>query len=118
MKCLNTVLIILASGGTSCMPQDRKVDAYFAAMRGDIRFMAQAQNGFFTRHGRFASAIDTLGYISSDGVGLTLAHGDSVSWRVVVTHDGLSTRCDYVGTALKREVPDFTALRGVCTNAP
>ena len=104
---------------------ERKVDSYYAALRSDLRRVAQAQADYFTANGRYTTVIDSLpdtrsgfSVAPSIGVEIVIVRADDAGWEAIGTHESLRTRCVYRDGAPPRPVPGFGAFNDFCSDPP
>ncbi len=121
-----SALVIIGLVGRRMARGDRKVDAYYAALRVDLRSVVRAQAGYYAARHRYAPVLDSLAVAPfggvhmgpSEGVQITITRADEYSWEAVGTHTLLATRCVYGDSAPPRPIPSFSAFRDYCTSPP
>src|SRR5438034_503432 len=78
-----------------------KAVAYLAAMKSDLRNLAQLQDVYFQQHRRYASDLASLsefvppGFQTSTAVTVTLERGDERGWVARARHTQLANQCTF-----------------------
>lgn len=77
-----------------------RMKARTAAMVGDLRALAAAEDAYWKLVQRYTSDATALNLTSSPGVTVTVASADSMGWSARATHSGDSVMCSiYYGAA-------------------
>lgn len=67
--------------------------AYVAQMKADLRNLVEAQDVHFEKSGRFATALDSLEYGTSQDVTVSFVHADDQSWAARALHREIDMEC-------------------------
>lgn len=97
------VVVILAILAGMAIPRfkNTKGKAHSAALRTDLRNFATAEESFFFSNNHYTAALDSLNFVGSTGVIITVPEATSQGWSASVTHpESYPLKCSmYTGTA-------------------
>jgi prepilin-type N-terminal cleavage/methylation domain-containing protein len=100
---LMVVVVILAILATMAIPRfkNTKGKGHSAALRTDLRNFATAEESCFFSNGHYSTALDSLNWVGSPGVIITVPEASSQGWSASVTHpESYPLRCSmFTGTA-------------------
>ena len=100
---LLVVVVILGILAGMAIPRfkNTKGKAHSAALRTDLRNLATAEESFFYSNSRYTTALDSLNFIGSPGVVITIPEATLQGWSASVTHpESYPLKCSmYTGTA-------------------
>ena len=65
--------------------------AYFAAMKSDLKNLATQQEIYYSDHYLYTTNTTNLGFVSSEGVNVTIGVANNTGWSATATHDALAT---------------------------
>ncbi len=82
------VVVIIGVLAAIAVPkfQSTKGKAYVASMKSDLRNLAVAEEGYYYEHRTYTSVLDSLKFVPSHGVVLTLPEADATGWAATSTH--------------------------------
>jgi len=66
--------------------QNTKGKANLAAMKSDLRNLANAEEGYLFDNGSYTGVITSLSYATSPGVVLTVTNATASGWSAISTH--------------------------------
>lgn len=82
------VLVIASIAG------DHKMDhAVSSALKSDLLNLSLAQESYHRDHGRFAPSLDSLEFMSSSNVTISIVHADASAWAAEASHPREAQRC-------------------------
>jgi hypothetical protein len=90
--CSVVVLFLFLAFKAAC-GCSTKEDAYRAAIKADLRMMAEAEQQFRERHGYYAKTLEDLAFSPSLGVTLTVEPATNGSLVVTGEHRGTAWTC-------------------------
>ncbi len=64
--------------------------AYFAAMKSDLKNLASQQEIYYSDTYAYTNTIASLGFVTSDGVGVTMTVANATGWNAIATHAALA----------------------------
>jgi Tfp pilus assembly protein PilE len=100
---LLVVVVILGILAGMAIPRfkNTKGKAHSAALRTDLRNLMTAEESFFYSNNRYTTALDSLKFIASTGVIVTIPEATSQGWSATTTHpESYPLKCSvYTGTA-------------------
>ena len=74
--------------------------AYLAAVRGDLRNLATAQESYFGDYVTYTTSLTALGANESQGVTMTIGAASASGWSATGSHTGTPRTCAiYTGSA-------------------
>ena len=86
VEILIVIVIVGILAGMAMMRwHDKKVDAFVASMKSDLRNLAAAQEAYYGENQTYASDIDELGFRASTNVTVTVS-GTQVGWAGSASH--------------------------------
>jgi len=65
--------------------------AYFAAMKSDLKNLASQQEIYYSDAYAYTSSANDLGFVSSEGVTVSLSNVSNTGWAATATHSALAT---------------------------
>jgi prepilin-type N-terminal cleavage/methylation domain-containing protein len=94
--------------------------AYFAAMKSDLKNLASQQEIYYADEYAYTSTAATLGFVSSEGVTVTMSSVTASGWAAAATHSALGTTegcAIFYGTATAPTSPTTPSSPGeiACT---
>jgi type II secretion system protein G len=63
--------------------------AYFAAMKSDLKNLASQQEIYYADSYSYTNNQTNLGFVSSEGVNVTITNQSTSGWTATATHDAL-----------------------------
>jgi len=95
--------------------------AYFAAMKSDLKNLASQQEIYYSDSYAYTSSVNDLGFVSSEGVNVSLSNVSNTGWAATATHSALATSegCGiYYGNATAPTAPVAPSQAGelACTS--
>ena len=87
------VIVIIGILATMAMVlwHDKKVDAFVASMKSDLRNVAAAQEAYYSDNQTYASGVDQLAFRASTDVTITVS-GTQVGWAGSASHSAVTGR--------------------------
>jgi Tfp pilus assembly protein PilE len=94
--------------------------AYFAAMKSDLKNLASQEEIYYADNYSYSTTAADLGFVSSDGVTVTIGEGTASGWSASATHAAFNTTTDgcsvYYGAASATTLGSPTAAGEIaCT---
>ncbi len=86
-----TVIIGILAGMAMIAWHDKKVDAFVASMKSDLRNVAAAQEAYFSDNQMYASNVAQLAFRASTDVTVTVS-GTQVGWAGSASHPAANGR--------------------------
>jgi type IV pilus assembly protein PilE len=86
-----TVIIGILAGMAMIAWHDKKVDAFVASMKSDLRNLAAAQEAYYSDNQTYASDVDQLAFRTSTAVTVTVS-GTQVGWAGSASHTAANGR--------------------------
>jgi prepilin-type N-terminal cleavage/methylation domain-containing protein len=82
------VVVIIGILAAIAVPkfQNTKGKAYVATMKSDLRNVAVAEEGYYYEHRVYTTSLDSLPFVPSRGVILTIQQATAVGWAATSTH--------------------------------
>lgn len=82
------VVVIIGILASIAIPrfQSTKGKAYVASMKSDLRNLTVAEESYFYDHRAYTTQLDSLSFLPSPGVTLTLVQGDTTGWSATSTN--------------------------------
>lgn len=82
------VVVIIGILAAIAVPkfQNTKGKAYVASMKSDLRNLSVAEEGYYYEHRVYTTALDSLAFVPSHGVILTIQQADATGWSATSTH--------------------------------
>ena len=82
------VVVIIGILAAIAVPkfQNTKGKAYVASMKSDLRNLSVAEEGYFYEHRVYTTALDSLPFVPSHGVILTIVQAGATGWSATSTH--------------------------------
>lgn len=82
------VVVIIGVLAAIAIPkfQSTKGKAYVATMKSDLRNLAVAEEGYYYEHRVYTTVLDSLPFVPSHGVTLTVQSADASGWAATSTH--------------------------------
>jgi prepilin-type N-terminal cleavage/methylation domain-containing protein len=100
---LLVVVVILGILAGMAIPRfkNTKGKAHSAALRTDLRNLMTAEESFFYSNNRYSTALDSLKFVPSSGVIVTIPEATPQGWSATTTHpESYPLMCAvYTGTA-------------------
>ena len=85
------VIIGILAGMAMIRWHDKKVDAFVASMKSDLRNVAAAQEAYYSDYQTYASDVDQLAFRTSTDVTVTVS-GTQVGWAGSASHTAANGR--------------------------
>ncbi len=103
------VIVGVLSGIAMIRWLDKKVDAFVASMKSDLRNLAAAQEAYYSENQVYASDVDELGFRASANVTVTVT-GTQVGWAGSASHSAVGGRtCALFYGTIPPEAPAVAA---------
>lgn len=82
------VVVIIGVLAAIAVPkfQSTKGKAYLASMKSDLRNLTVAEEGYYYEHRTYTTVLDSLQFVPSHGVVLTITEADASGWGATSTH--------------------------------
>ncbi len=82
------VVVIIGVLAAIAVPkfQSTKGKAYVASMKSDLRNLSVAEEGYYYEHRTYTTVLDSLQFVPSHGVVLTITEADASGWGATSTH--------------------------------
>jgi len=82
------VVVIIGILAAIAVPkfQNTKGKAYVASMKSDLRNLSVAEEGYYYEHRVYTTVLDSLAFVPSHGVILTIQQADATGWSATSTH--------------------------------
>lgn len=120
---LLVVLVIIGIVSAIAVPQfsETREMAYYAAMKSDLRNLAAQQELHYATHYSYATSLDSLGFVPSEGDSVAVKTATNSGWSATATHKALDAATEgcaiFYGDAAKPTSPVAPAAKGVveCT---
>ncbi len=114
------VVVIIGILATVAIPKFTSVrdKAFVASMKADLKNLATQQEIYHNTNFTFSTSFTALGFLTSDGVTLTINEATGSGWAATATHNGLvAIQCGfYHGNATPANGTPATVLSVVgCT---
>ncbi len=114
------VVVVIGILASIAIPKYSRVrdKAYFAAMRADLRNLADLEEVYYDDNYTYTSDVVGLGFTNTEGVTVTIAEASNTGWSASATHVALpaSEACAiYHGNAAQL-APATVLSRVQCTN--
>lgn len=100
-----TVIIGILAGIAMMRWHDKKVDAFVATMKSDLRNVAVAQEAYYSDNQTYASDVGQLAFRNSTNITVTVS-GTQVGWAASASHPAANGRtCALFYGAVPPEAP-------------
>ncbi len=104
-----TVIIGILAGMAMIAWHDKKVDAFVASMKSDLRNVAAAQEAYYSDNQTYASNVDQLEFKATTNVTVTVS-GPLVGWAGSASHPAANGRtCALFYGTIPPEAPAVAA---------
>ena len=82
------VVVIIGILAAIAVPkfQNTKGKAYVASMKSDLRNLAVAEEGYYYEHRVYTTVLDSLAFVPSHGVILSIPEANASGWAATSTH--------------------------------
>lgn len=82
------VVVIIGILAAIAIPkfQNTKGKAYYAAMRSDLRNLSTAEEAYFFENRAYTTRLDSLNFVPSTGVTVTVQEATNVGWSAISNH--------------------------------
>ncbi|MFQ5536166.1 MAG: type IV pilin protein [Gemmatimonadota bacterium] len=86
------VVVIIGILASIAIPKFQSVRerAYLAAMRADLRNLANIQDVYYNDNYTYSTNMTALGFDNTEGVNITIVSGTNTGWSASATHSALA----------------------------
>ena len=113
------VVVIIGILASIAIPKFSSVreKAYFAAMKSDLKNLANLQDVYYNDNYSYSTDPAALGFTNSEGVVVTFSEGTNTGWSATASHLGVpSETCGVYHGAAAQVAPAAVADRVQCSN--
>lgn len=113
------VVVIIGILASIAIPKFSAVreKAYFAAMKSDLKNLANLQDVYYNDNYSYSTDPAALGFTNSEGVVMTFSEGTNTGWSATATHLGVPAEsCGLYHGDAAQVTPAAVPDRLACTN--